>query len=195
MTRMQFAWTLVVAGMAGLVGGAVSPWIMGTKPAVAQDRDFVMAPDKQKGKVIKAKEFRLIGEGGKTLAKLKATDDREMGSKVTLSMYDGSGKERVALFAADRASGVELRDAGATNRIVLSESSVGAQASRGQLNSNGGKGKPRVKFDLSVFGAMTALVTNASGAGMELVASVFKDAPFFRLVGRGGSQVWLAKDN
>ncbi len=192
MSKTRFGFVLAVAAVSGFVGGAVVPWLTTPQSAMAQDSQ---SKKKKKKKVVKANKFQLIDTDGTVLAELSSGDDREMGKKVTLSLFDGSGKSRVRLFAADRATGLEFSDNNGKDRIVLSENSVGSArgGSRIQLLLKDGGGAPRVKFDLSTFGAMTALISNSSGAGIELVASVFKDVPLFRVVRRGGSEVWKAE--
>lgn len=189
MSKTRFSLVLVVAAISGLIGGAVGPLLTTPQTAMAQDNK-----SRKKRKVVKANKIQLVDDDGKVLAELDSEDDREMGKKVTWSLFDGSGKSRVRLFAADRATGLELADMNGKDRIVLSESSVGAGgSSRIQLILKDAGGAARVKFDLSTFGAMTSLVSNVSGAGIELVASVFKDAPLFRVLGNGGSEVWKAQ--
>ncbi|MCZ6698967.1 MAG: hypothetical protein O7F76_06545 [Planctomycetota bacterium] len=191
MSKTRFGFVLAVAAVSGFVGGAVVPWLTTPQSAMAQDSQ---SKKKKKKKIVKAHKIQLIDNDGTVLAELSSGDDREMGKKVTLSLFDRSGKSRVRLFAADRATGLEFSDSSGNDRIVLSENSVGAGgSSRIQLLLKDSGGASRVKFDLSTFGAMTALIVNSSGAGIELVASVFKEVPLFRVVRRGGSEVWKAE--
>lgn len=195
MSRSQFAILAVVTATAGLIGGAISPYLSVGGRVVAQDRalPIMKDPKPSKGKVFRAKSFILVDDDGKKLAELGSETEHDMGQRAMLKLFDGSGKDRVVIFAADKATGIEMLDADGKSRFVLSDNAVGMSSSRCQFLMNDAEGKPRVKFDLSSFGAMTALVSNGAGAGIELVASVFKEKPLFRLLGKGGGQVWEAQ--
>lgn len=193
MTRAQFGLVLAVAAITGLIGGAAGPWLLTPPAAHAQDNGSSGKKKKKKSNIVKAKEFRLIDDDGNVLARLGSKDDREMGRKVSWTLYDSKGQERVVLFASDRATGLDLRDANGKSRLVLSQNSVGSGgSSRCMFLLNDNDGKSRVKFDLATMGAMTAACTNTNGSGWQLISSVFKAQPLFRLVGNGGGQVWAA---
>lgn len=67
MRRRQFLLLMVLTVAAGLVGGAVSNWILMARTAEAQET-------KKHEKVVIAEEFRLVDKTGKTLAVLGVRD-------------------------------------------------------------------------------------------------------------------------
>lgn len=200
MTKGQFILTLTVAAVFGLIGGA-SVNVLGingvasaqdtAKPKSAKEKKPAASAD-GKDKIVTAKEFRLVGEGGKVVAKLATGKHREAGDHVTLTLSDVNGKDRVRVYAAEKGTGLDLCDEEGKSRVVLLQNSVGAQGSKCAFQILDADGQIRIGADLSAFGALTCKALNGNGSGAQLFASVFKEAPFFQLVGNGGSEVFKA---
>jgi hypothetical protein len=192
--------TLAVAAVFGLIGGAAVNMIGLNTAAFAQESGKAKttkdkkppAADDSKGKIITAREIRLAGDDGKVVARLKTSTHKEAGEQVMLVLSDTAGKERVRLFAAEKASGLDLCDESGKARIQFGQSSVGAPGSRCSMSMNDGEGQPKVEFDLTAMGALNCKITNNNGSGAQLFASVFKEKPMFQLVGNGGGEVWKA---
>lgn len=100
MTRTQFAVMLLVAGVAGLLGGAASDWTKG-RTAFAQEGPT---------KVVVAEQFRVVDATGKTrgifggLAQrgmpLSAPGDDDLSKAAGLVIGDRNGKERIVMGVA-----------------------------------------------------------------------------------------------
>ena len=91
MSKTRFGFVLAVAAVSGFVGGAVAPWLTTPQSAMAQDGQ---SKKKKRKRVVKANKIQLVDDDGKVLAELGSEDDREMGKKVTWSLFDGSGNCR-----------------------------------------------------------------------------------------------------
>ena len=103
MDRSQFALTLVVAAVAGLVGGAVSDLARG-EPAAAQERV---------AQVIEAREFRVVDEHGTVRAMLGLTDK---GPRLRLCAENGDAHLSAGV-APDGSVGFNVSDSSGTPRL------------------------------------------------------------------------------
>jgi len=100
MTRAQFAAMLLVVGVAGLLGGALSDWIEG-RTAFAQESPM---------KVVVAEQFRVVDATGRTRAvfgglpqgsmPLSALKDDDLSKAAGLVIGDRNGKERIVMGVA-----------------------------------------------------------------------------------------------
>lgn len=106
MSRSRDALMVMVALVAGLVGGVVSSELLRGTPIFVQK-----AP--QLGKVLQAERFEVVDQAGKTLAALGTAPD----GSPNLTLFDQAGKLRAALGHAK----LEAIGTGATeNRAVSS---------------------------------------------------------------------------
>jgi hypothetical protein len=85
MTRRQYVGALVVLAASGLLGGALSTWLLPGQAAWAQDSVVQ--------EVVKARAFILTGQGGEARAKLATVEDGRVG----LFILDAAGKRRAEL--------------------------------------------------------------------------------------------------
>ncbi|MEW6542783.1 MAG: hypothetical protein AB1411_04135 [Nitrospirota bacterium] len=101
MDRKQFATVLMVAALAGLVGGALSGRFWATDPAWAQ----------QRFKVVNAEEFLLVDKFGRTRAGLGLDANGEIGLVLT-----GREGNRRLYFSPDEKQALRLLDK--DNRVL-----------------------------------------------------------------------------
>ena len=95
MSRRQYVGLVVVAMVAGVVGGCVGTWTTGGGPAYSGYAD---------GMKVRARAFEVVDEDGRTRAVLGASDDGSVG----LSLYEREGTEenqaRAALLVTPKGS-------------------------------------------------------------------------------------------
>ncbi len=109
MNRSQFWLALVVIGLAGLVGGALSNWLLQSQAQAGTS------------KLLTGTELRLLDENGRTRALLSL-----MRGKPRLIMTDENGEFRIEIgMAAGGEPGLWLRDQDGRARIGLTLSNSG----------------------------------------------------------------------
>lgn len=115
MNRKQYALLIILAVLAGLVGGAVSSWIFMDEPVFAQKTQ-------QHQKVITAEELRLVDEQGTVRARfgLWKPDGRPI-----LYLTDENGKPRLLLNVWHNIPTLTLQDQNGKQRARLYLSSDG----------------------------------------------------------------------
>ena len=109
MKRKQYLLLVVLTIVSGLVGGAVSNWLLMPKMAVADEKQPIMSGDK----VITANAFHLVNEENRIRAKLEMADGNARLSllnekgQTRLRLY-GDGYTGMYLFSNERRAGIAL---------------------------------------------------------------------------------------
>jgi hypothetical protein len=109
MTKKQYSLMLVLALVAGLVGGVVSSQFLLGQPALAEKRA-------ESKRIIEAEEFRLIDREGKHRITLKMEGLRETIPK--LKFFDSDGKKTISLSGGSWPS-MALWDESGSPRITI----------------------------------------------------------------------------
>jgi len=92
MNKKQWRSMLLLAMLAGFVGGMVVSWLFANQPVFAEKRF-------EPAKVIEAQEFRLMDRDGKTVARLTVRDGRVLAEIPELTKWaiklseEAKGKE------------------------------------------------------------------------------------------------------
>lgn len=109
MDKKQYVLTLLVAVIAGLVGGVVSSQLFVGVPAFAQKTP-------QQAKVIQAEKFELVDRGGKIRGALGVTPE----DKVVLILFDKSEKGGILLSVVNGSPSLIVYDKERKARAILS---------------------------------------------------------------------------
>src|SRR5712692_3127384 len=109
MSKKQYGLVLVVAMVAGLVGGVVSSWFLGGTPVFA-----LKAP--QPAKILQAERFQVVDRNGNIRAELGMMLD----GTVSLLLADRTGKSSIHLFVLPNGdSSLALHDQAEKVRAIL----------------------------------------------------------------------------
>jgi len=118
MTSRQFRVLMALTVVSGFLGGAASNLLLQGAPARAQAGGAVQG-------MVRAKQFKVVDDQGRTRATLGLTTDSGCG----LFLYDAAGKIRATLcLGADGGPGLWLYDAAGEGRTMLAVSPDGRRS-------------------------------------------------------------------
>ncbi len=177
MNRKQFSAVVVLALVAGLVGGVVSSWFLVGLPAFAQK-----AP--QVAEVIRAERFEVVDKDGKTRAALSMLE-----GKPGLVLRDRNGRAGAELGLTDHGwPRLFLTDKNRKVRVGLTLGNTGEP----HLVLRDRNGKTRTELSLRDTGASVLELADKNGKLRAALSLRDTGAPRLLLNDKNGKPIWKA---
>lgn len=173
MTKKQYSLMLVLALVAGLVGGVVSSQFLVGQPAFAEKRHE---------KVIMSQMFALVDENGQFRGEFGLTP-----TGVSLSLIEGKEVRASLALRPDGTIGLGFRDNDGEFRFILS---VTAEATLFDILA-GEKGGIQMAYDKNT-GVQSLAFIDKSGRGRAVFALKPDGAPKIAFQDEKGNVIWQA---
>ena len=202
MTKKQYSLMLILALVAGLVGGVVSSQFLVGQPAFAEKKS-------KPQKVIEAQEFRLVNKNGKLRAFLKMLDYPHNSGGVLLQLESANQSNFIRLSVDNTGGDLLIQTKKNFATLIASqeeiEKGITLAPERVELNLGdqvafSGLSAPMVQTSLAIYSKIPSLQFfgyDKDGTGQELRrlrASLTLDdegEPSFRLLGKYGNSSTL----